>query len=481
MLIKEDKDLIQSYLEDNSNLPQGNTIGVVFPENEYEIIDFFKEVNKKKIPVTISGGGTGTTGGRVPYGGYLVSIERLNRIIDIKEDFVVLQPGVVYKDLEEELSKKKLLFPPNPTEKTSFIGGNIATNASGSRSFKYGVTRDYVKRLRIVLSSGKVLDIKRGDLKSDKNDMFNVNLDSVKLSFRRPMYKMPKTKNAAGYYTKANMDLLDLFIGSEGTLGVITEIELKVIPDFKNLCAFFVFFDNNENAVRLINEVKDSSLSPVAIEYFDKNSLELLLEQYTQLPDKVSASVYIEQDIIGNEDEMLGGWMKIFERYKLPDSRIWFGQTKKDLGLYHEIRHALPERINEIVKKHRHIKLSSDIAVPCDRLDEMIQFYNGKFVQSGIRYFIFGHIGDAHVHTNLLPNTKEQVEQAKDIYIEIMKKAVELGGTISAEHGVGKIKHKYLEIMYGKKGLSEMARVKKVFDSNCILNLDNVFPKNYLA
>lgn len=458
-------------------MPKGSTLGVVFPENEDEIVEFLKRACQEKIPVTISGGGTGTTGGRVPRGGYVLSTERLNRIKEISENHVTIEPGVVYKDLEAKLNKKGLLFPPNPTETTSFIGGNIATNASGSRSFKFGVTRDYVNRLRIVLSSGDVLDIRRGDIKADANDIFNVVLNSgKKISFKRPMYEVPKTKNAAGYYTKPGMDLLDLFIGSEGTLGVITEIELRIIPSFKNLCAFFVFLKGEDKAFKLVKSVADA----VAIEYFDRNSLQLLREEYSQVPEDAEASVYIEQDIPKEENEALEKWMELFESYGIPENYIWFGQTKKDLEFYHDLRHALPEKINELVKKHRHIKLSSDIAVPKDKFLEMMEFYKNSFIRSGIRYFIFAHIGDAHLHTNLLPNTPLQIKQAQDIYLEIMRKAVSLGGTISAEHGVGKIKHKYLEIMYGQKGIKEMARVKKALDPSCILNLDNIFAKEYL-
>lgn len=465
MLIKKDKDIIQGYLEDYSNIPGGNAIGVVIPENEGEVIDFLKKFYQEKIPVTVSGGGTGTTGGRVPYGGYVLSTERLNKIKEIGKDYVITEPGVVYQDLDRELNKKGLLFPPNPTETTSFIGGNVATNASGSRSF----TRNYVNRLRIVLSNGDILDLRRGAVRADARGVFNIE----KIILQRPMYEMPSTKNAAGYYTKPGMDLLDLFIGSEGTLGVITEIELKVVPKFKNLCAFFVFLKEEDRAFSLVRSVEDA----IAIEYFDSNSLQFLRKEYTQLPEGAQAGVYIEQDIAGDEDNALGKWMELFKLYEIPDSWIWFGQTKKDLEFYHDLRHALPEKINELVKKHKHIKLNSDIAVPEEKLTEMVDFYKKKFIPSGIRYFIFGHIGDAHLHTNLLPNTPEQVELAQQIYLEIMKKAVSLGGTISAEHGVGKIKHKYLEIMYGRKGIKEMARIKKALDPVCILNIGNIFPK----
>ena len=480
MLIKKDQDLIQSYLEDNSNIPRGYAIGVAIPENESEIVSFMRETSATHTPVTISGGGTGTTGGRVPYGGYILSLANFNHIKEIGSDYAAVEPGVIYQDLEKELSAKKLLFPPNPTETTSFIGGNIATNASGSRTYLYGATRNYITGLRVVLSDGETLVLNRGKHFADNNDMFNLTLPSGrKLSFRRPAYTVTDIKNAAGYFSKPGMDLIDLFIGSEGTLGIITEITLNVIPGFKNLCAFFVFLAREQDALSMVQEITQKPsphINPLAIEYFDSNSLRLIGGKYPRLPQDAASAIYLEQDIPADEEETLSSWLKLFERYNVPDDHAWFGQTAKDLSFYHDIRHSLPERINELVKQHHHIKLSSDIAVPRRHLDKIIAVYKQYFLPSGISYYIFGHIGDAHLHTNLLPDTASQVKQAGEIYMDIMKEAVNLGGTISAEHGIGKIKYEYLKIMYGAAGIEEMKRAKKALDPAGILNQGNIFP-----
>jgi len=488
MLIKKDKDIIQAYLEDNSNIQGGNASGVVFPETETDIREFLKDAYKKRIPVTVSGAGTGVTGGRVPFGGYVLSIERLNRIKHINGDYISLESGVVHQDMDRQLRQRGLLFPVNPTETTSFIGGNIAVNASGSRSFYYGAVRRYVGRLKIILADGDVLNIERGAVKADSKGIFNVNLNSGgKISFQRPMYNMPEIKNAAGYYTKPGMDLIDLFIGSEGTLGVITEAKLAVVPDFKNLCAFFVFLKDEVTSFDLAEvfikktKVKKTFLNPIAIEYFDNNSLNLLRQEYSQIPEDAQSALYIEQDIAVDESNTLPLLMELFNSYGIKDKYILFGQGRHILDFYHKIRHTLPEKINELVKKFRYSKLNSDIAVPAGRFREMAEFYKEQFIHSGIRYFIFGHIGDCHLHTNLLPNSQEQAKQAQDIYAKIMKKAVSAGGTISAEHGAGKIKYRYIEMMYGENGIKEMARVKKALDPECILNPGNIFPKDYLA
>ena len=487
MIIKTDNDTIQNYLEDNSNSSLGNTTGVFVPENEGEIISFLTSKNRKKDRITISGGGTGTTGGRIPYGGYVLSTERLNRIKIIDRHHVIVEPGVFYQDLEKALKEECLLLGPNPTEPTATIGGNIATNASGSRSFKYGSIRNFVTRMKIILSSGDSLDLPRNTINADRNDIFSFVTDSGKqLIIKRPIYNVPQVKNAAGYYSTKGMDLLDLFIGAEGTLGVISEIELKILPYFQNLCAFFVFINTEDAAVNLVKGIKArinkdcSSFDPVCIEYYDANSLTLLQQEFSQLPNKKIHALYIEQNIAGNEEGVLADWLELFEEYGVKEEFIWFGQAKRDLDFYRQIRHALPEKMNEEAKKQHHLKLSSDIAVPEDKLTEMMAYYKQYFSSSQIPYFVFGHIGENHLHTNLLPQSKEQVETAKIIYLELMEKAVSLGGTISAEHGVGKIKHDYLKLMYGEAGIKEMARIKHTLDPIHILNINNVFPESYL-
>lgn len=476
MNINTNTDSIERYLEDASNLNDGYTDGVMIPTSEADIQNCIAQAVKEKKPLTLSAGRTGTTGSSIPHGGYVISLEKLNSIQMKGTDTVIVGPGVLYQDLDKELAKHKRMLAPNPTETTSCIGGNVATNASGSRSYKYGAIRKYINRIRVLFTSGEILNIKRGDAYADKQDIF-----AIPQSFKRPLYNVPPIKNAAGYFTAPGMDLIDIFIGSEGTLGIITEIELSTVLRPENLCAFFVFVPDCQTALQVVNDLKQHSiLAPQAIEYFNHSALSLLQAKYSQIPKGTYHALYCEQDISKNEEHLLTEWMQFFESHQIPENYILFGQTQKDLSFYRDMRHSVPEAINERTTRQKHVKLNSDIAVPEKAFAEMIACYIDEFEKSGLEYYIFGHIGENHLHTNLILSNPNQYDYGRNIYTTIMKKAVSLGGTISAEHGVGKIKHDYLKIMYGEGGIQEMVRIKKILDPACILGRDNIFPEKYL-
>ncbi|MFA4967268.1 MAG: FAD-binding oxidoreductase [Candidatus Margulisiibacteriota bacterium] len=465
MIKKTDPSIVQSYLEDSSNLKGGHADGLYLPENEKEIKDIFRECAAKNTPLTISAGMTGTTGGCIPFGGWLAGTEKLNRIIDIDEKnrFAVIQPAVTLDLLDSELKKIGLLYPPDPTETTAQIGGNVATNASGSRSFKFGSTRDWIRRLRIVLSSGEIIDVKRGIKRI------------THYALRITNYKMPQVKNSAGYYSKSGMDLIDLFIGSEGTLGIVTEIEVGLIPRFHDTFDIIAFFPTENEAVDFVFEVKKHEA--LTLEYFDHNSLELLRPSYEQIPRGAGAAVYLE-----SESNDLDFWANILEKHKVKLEDAWLGMNKKQKEDLKKFRHAMPEHINDEFKKHNTVKFASDIAVPDDKFREMLNYYNSelKTISNRIFWVKFGHIGQSHLHVNLVPKTSADLPLAKELIMRFVKKGILLGGTCSAEHGIGKIKHDYLKEMYGDKGIAEMVRVKKHFDPACILNQGNVFPKELL-
>src|SRR3989339_975030 len=189
MLKKTDQDIIKGYLEDSSNLTGGYADGLYIPENEEEVREVLLECNSRKTALTISAGQTGTTGGCIPFGGWILSTQKLNRIItlNVKENYAIVQPGVTLEEIEAAVKKEQLLYPPDPTEKKAMLGGNVATNASGGRGYRFGSTRDWIRRLKVVLPSGEMLDLKRG---------------GIKPSFAIPNYKMPATKNAAGYFSR---------------------------------------------------------------------------------------------------------------------------------------------------------------------------------------------------------------------------------------------------------------------------------------
>ena len=481
MIIKRDPDIIKGYFEDYSGLLGGYADRVILPEDEKEVRDILLEASSKKVPVTISGGGTGVTGARIPFGGWVIATERFNKIIAINKGIftATLQPGVMLTDLENELSKKGLTYLPDPTEPNAFIGGTISTNASGAKGFKYGSTRNYVKRLRVILSTGDIIDIKRGDYFINKGALFSLKLKDKEIKIKIPDYSMPEIKTAAGYYVKDHMDLLDLFIGHEGTLGFILEADIALNEKPENIMSFFSFFSSENDAISFVKDAK--AYNAMSLEYMDENALALLRTKYPNVPKSAKGLIYFEQDYKKEfEPKVIDSWAKLLEKHNALTEDSYFADSDKERAKLKELRHALPDAVNEIVKKNKMPKVGTDIAVPDNRFREMLKFYKEKLSSSGIDYLIFGHIGESHMHVNMLPRTEEEFKKSRGIYMEFAKKAVSMGGTVSAEHGIGKLKHPFLEIMYGKDNLKQMALLKKSLDPSCMLGLDNIFPKELL-
>jgi D-lactate dehydrogenase (cytochrome) len=482
MLKKTDPSIIQSYLEDSSNLKGGFAEGIFLPENEKEVAESVKECTEKSILLTISGGTTGTTGGCIPFGGWILGTEKLNKIVDInaKKKFAIIQPAVTLDMLEAELKKVNLLYPPDPTESTAFLGGTVATNASGSRSFRFGATRDWIRRLKVMLSTGELLDLKRGHLPK-KFQTLPAAVPAGRQGRQVPNYQIPNIKTSAGYYSKPGMDLIDLFIGSEGTLGVVTEIEISLIPRPLDTFDIIAFFPSENDAVGFVEDAKKKDI--LTIEFFDRNSLNLLRSSYSHIPEKAGSAVYMETEIKPDAGmSYLEDWGVLLEKHKAKLDDAWYGMTEKQKEELKKFRHSMPEHINEEFKKHNTIKFASDIAVPGDKFREMLAFYNSqlKISDQQLLWVKFGHIGQNHLHVNLVPRTQDDIPLAKELIMRFVKKGIQLGGTCSAEHGIGKIKHPYLKEMFGDAGIAEMVRIKKLFDPTCILNQGNVFPKSLL-
>ena len=471
MIIKKEANQILNYLEDTSNLKIGNATAVYVPKNENEVLAVIKEARRRNIPLVASGAGTGTVGGRIPLGDAVVSLEKMNNIVSIdkKKMRAVLQAGVLIDDFLKALESKKLFYPPFPTERTAFIGSNVATNASGEYSYRFGSTRKYVERIKVVLSTENVLDIRRGEYTADENGVIASPFFKVKI----PAYISPDIKNAAGYFSRPGMDLIDLFIGSEGTLGIITEVELKLIPILPPRSIMIIFLEKREEALKLLERVKnEKGFNIYAIEYFDANSLGILKKVFPNIPSCQSA-LYIEQ-----EKKKLDPWLELLEEYSPVDT--WIGENERDYKKLIDFRHKLPELINEYFRQIKQTKVSIDIAVPEDYFAKLFDFYHDIAKTTSVEYVIFGHIGENHLHFNFFPKNEEERRRVNMAYAEVVKKAVKAGGTVSAEHGIGKLKHKYLEMMYSREGIMEMVRIKKQIDPFCLFGLNNIFPKELL-
>src|SRR2546423_95498 len=503
MLTKTQPDEIQNYLSDASYVRGGHAARVVFPESAEDVSTILAEATAAQTPVTISGAGTGTVAGRVPFGGIVIATDKLNHIKGVRREdrggTTIAESGVRLIDLQRAVESEGLLYPPDPTERTCFIGGNIATNASGARTFKYGPTRNYVEHLKIALATGDIIALSRGELRADINSMVRIPLASGRLiEVKLPSYQMPRVrKQASGYYIEPKMDVIDLFVGSEGTLGVIIEAELKLLPKPEGLLSGVVFFEDEDNLLAFVREARERSLDnrvpslsqansvyldARALEYFDVESLRFLRQKYTTVPERATGAVFFEQETTSaNEDSLMTEWLSLLESNKALTDQSWFATNEQDQAKLREFRHALPVLMNEWFAQHKQKKVSTDMAVPDDQFATMLRFYQDSLRHGDLRYTIFGHIGDKHVHGNILPRDDEEAARAWEIYHRFIRRAVEVGGTISAEHGIGKLKREYLRELYGDQHLREMAALKRAFDPAGILGRGNLFAESLLS
>ena len=494
------------FLRDESKMGGGYAEKVFFPENEDEISAILGDCTENRIKVTVAGGGTGITGAAVPFGGIIISMEKFNKIIGLgfenERFFLKVQAAVTLSKIAETLRAKDFsalgditynarksledspdlwLYPVDPTEMSAQIGGTAATNASGAATYRFGPTRNWIKSIVVVLPDGQIHRIERGKCFADASGEF----DFAGKKFKIPDYQMPDCKNASGLYSKQGMDIIDLFIGSEGILGVITTLEIYLEKQ-KPALSIVQFFKSVDKSLDFVKKLKKSTLNPDFIEFIGASGLCIIRNRMKsgsmsldvpQIDESFAAAVFFDIAL---------------DRSKLPEisektaeltqggENSWCAWENCEIERIKAFRHAVPESVNatiaEIKKTCPKIhKLGTDFAVSDENFDELVSFYRKTLENCGIKYAVFGHIGNNHLHINLLPKNYEELEKAKEIYALIAKKAISLGGTASAEHGIGKLKHKYLEMMFGEHGINEMKRIKKVFDPALILNIGNMF------
>ena len=488
---------LEPFLGDASNLAGGHADEVVMPESEVEVEEILRECSAKKIPVTVAGAGTGLAGGRVPSGGVVLSMARMNSIleIDIQGRCATVEPGVILQTLENTLRERNLFYPPDPTERGGQLGGNVATNASGARTFKYGPTRNWIERLHLILSTGERLSLTRNQCIAQGHDLILHTDSGREHCLPLPHYKMPSTsKHAAGYYAHQGMDALDLFIGSEGTLGVVTQIEMRLLELPEDLFTGIVFFPNEESTLNFVDEVRTLSkqnhavhgkknsgifFEARALEFVDRNALDFIRDKYPAIPaEAMGGAIWFEQEMNASrasvadlQETLISQWAEVIGRHTDLIDESWFGLTEKDHQRMRDFRHAVPSAAYEFISQHKMRKFGTDMAVPDNQFREMLGFYRSCIDASGLQNVTWGHIGNSHLHVNLLPENEEQVRKAQQIYDDSVTEALRFGGTASAEHGIGKMKKKYLRQMYGEKGIEEMNALRQILDPAGILGV----------
>ena len=427
-------------ITDASGYP-GSADQVFWPETEQQVVDILKRASAENVPITVMGALTGVTGGAAPQGGWGLSLAKLRKL-EIHKGKAIAEPGVLLREVQSAAAASGQFYAPDPTENTSSIGGNIATNASGSRSFRYGATREHVLALRVALVDGRVIEVRRGQ----------------PVDFEVPALPLPRTtKHSAGYRLSPGMDYVDLFIGNEGTLGVVTQAELQLLPAPGELLGGVVFFASDEAALDAVDRWR-ATPGLRMLEYLDDKSLKMM-----DVPHQAALMIEIE----GDADLDMTGTL---------ENDSWFAMSAADRERFRQFRHNLPERVNARIRKSGFMKLSTDYAVPLEKNREMLATYKAKLQRAvGDNYVNFGHIGDAHVHLNTFSDTAEQFAAAKAVTTELARDAVALGGTVGAEHGLGKRKAHLLEIQYSPAQIEAMRAVKRRFDPYWILGQGTLF------
>ncbi len=503
--IQRDPDVLSAFLEDAAHYPGGFADGLVAVTCEADVAHALRASS----PILCIGAQSSLTGGATPMGDVLLTTSRLNRIVKINNESVRVEAGVTLTDLDAALRNAGKYYPPTPTFLGAFVGGTIATNAAGAATFKYGTTRDWVQALTVVLPGGEVLDIERGQVAAHHDGYFEIESGRRTIRVPVPTYRLPQVaKLAAGYYAAAGMDLIDLFIGSEGTLGVITEATLRVLPARPALCLAFVPFAARLSAMALVRQLRGLArdtwrshdphgIDVSAIEHMDARCLELLREDGVdrangvtipagseiallitlELPPSTTADQAFEE--IGAARELGGpdGPLRRFCRLLdaagvLDDVEVAVPGDLARANQLLAVREAVPAAVNLRVGRAKQTvdprieKTAADMIVPFDRLDELLTIYETGFGARGLDAAIWGHISDGNLHPNVIPKSLADVKAGKAAILEFGREAIRLGGAPLAEHGVGRnpVKQQLLELLYGKDGINQMRAVKDAID-----------------
>ena len=452
-----DPEICAAYAADVSGLAQVPP-AVARPESEGEVVEIVRRCADRGIPITAQGLRSSTTGASVAAAGIVLSLERMDRLIDIDRAgrFAIVEPGLVTSDFKQHVEAAGLFYPPDPTsEEESTLGGNVACNASGSRTYRYGPTRAYVRALRVVMADGSVTEVRRCEA----------------------------NKNAAGYYGLQNP--IDPWIGSEGTLGIITSIELQLLQAPPGFFGALAFFPDWPAAIRFVQVADgDRRLQPRCLEFFDGAALELLqpVAGGLHIPAQARAAIFFEEeaDPAGLSDA-LAKWLQAIDGAGGLSDETLIAQNGKEQRALRKLRHHIPSTMNERgleAVAHGGRRVSTDFAVPLAALPRMMTVaYDIIAADFGGYSICYGHVGNGHPHFNLLAENPEDLRKGLAVAHRMVAEALALGGTLSAEHGIGKIKAPLFRALYPEWLLRGMLGIKRALDPNDLLAPGNIFSK----
>ena len=517
--ITRDPDVVGRYLEDAGHYPGGHAVAVARPRSESDVAAVVRHT-RRLLPV---GAQSSLTGGATPMGDTVMTTEHLDQIVEVGDSTVTVQAGVPLSTLQDELSRRGLFYPPVPTFEGAMAGGVVATNAAGAATFKYGSTRQWVRGLTVVLSDGSVLDLRRGEVQAHADG----HIDLVDTTGRRriplPTYRMPDvSKCSAGYFAEPGMDLLDLFIGSEGTLGVVTSVTFALVAPRPSTCLLWLPLSDERVALDLVAVLRrearatwrtqdERGVDVSAIEYLDRRSLEIVREDGAErtygvtIPGDTMVGLLAQLELPADSvpttaeayDQIAGamtsdapdtplvracrilGQAGVLERAEvaLPDDRRRQAQLLA-------FRESVPEGVNRRVGEARRIfpkihKTAADMIAPFDRFEETLALFRSAFDSRGLDYVIWGHISDGNLHPNVIPTNEEDVRLGQAAIRECGRAIVAMGGSPLAEHGVGRnpTKQALLRELYGEEGIAQMRQVKAALDPEWRLAPGVLFPE----
>lgn len=506
-------DETQTYGTDASRYPGQIPTKVYLPTSEGEVA-WVLQHEARVLPV---GAQSSLTGGAAPQGDAVLATSRLDQLLFVGPGEARVQPGVALVTLQEALAERGAFFPPTPTYDGAFVGGAVSTNAAGAATWKYGTTRAWVEGLTLVLPCGEVLELSRGEVQASAEGTFEVELSSGEvLVLPLPSYVMPEVpKRSAGYHSAPAMDLVDLFIGAEGTLGVVTEVKLRTLEGNPAQVAVLIPCPSEALGIELVARLREASRATWAsgdpagidlrsVESMDRRAVELvradghdeangltlpegtelLLLAVLELPPGSDPDLLLEAYGDGGADNSLIRLLDILEALELQDeaelaidparqARLFATREAVPVGVNHRIRDAKRD-----VDARIH-KTGGDMIVPFERFAEAMEVYRREFVtERGLDLVVWGHISDGNVHPNVIPRSYACVEAGHEALLACGAALLELGGCPLSEHGVGRspVKQALLSQLYGAEGLAQMRALKRVLDPAGKLARGVIFP-----